>query len=58
MVTALIQAVTSEFLIAPDAVKLDNTGKELPEEVLPRDFLRSERQDEFVEFKAFICNVW
>ena len=58
MVTALIQAVTSEFLIAPDAVKLDNTGEEFPEEVLPRDFLRSERQDEFVEFKAFICNVW
>lgn len=58
MVTALIQAVTGKFLIAFDAVKLDNTGKELPEEVLPRDFLCPERQDEFVEFEAFIGNVW
>ena len=58
MVTALIQAVTSEFLIAPGAVKLDNTGEELPKEVLPRDFLRTERQDKFVEFKGFISNVW
>ena len=58
MVTALIQAVTGKFLIAFDAMKLDNTGKELPEEVLPRDFLCPERQDEFVEFEAFIGNVW
>ena len=57
MVTALIQAVTSEFLIAPDAVKLDNAGEELPKEVLPGDFLGSEGKDEFVEIEVFVSNV-
>ena len=57
MVTALIQPVTSEFLIAPNTVKLDNAGEEFPEEVFPGDFLCPERQDKFVELEAFISNM-
>ena len=58
MVTALIQAVTGEFLIAPNAVKLDNTGKELPEEVLPGYLFGSKGEHEFVEIEVFVGDVW
>lgn len=58
VVTALIQAVTGKFLVAFEAVKLDNARKKLPEEVLPGNFLRAQRQDELVELEALICHVW
>ena len=48
MVTALIQAIPCEFLIASYAVKLDYTCEKFPEEVFPGDLLSPERQNKLV----------
>lgn len=58
MVTALIEAVTGKFLVAFETVKLDNACEKLPEEVLPGDFLRAQRQDELVELETLVSHVW
>ena len=57
METALVELVACEALIALDAVELNHTGKELPEEVPPRNFLGPQTQDKFVELEAFISDV-
>ena len=35
---ALVQTISSELLVASDAMKLDDAGKKLPEKVSPRSF--------------------
>ena len=57
MVAALVQSIAREFLVALNAEELNYTGKKLPEEVLPGDFLGSEREDEFIEVEIFVGDM-
>lgn len=57
MIATLVEFITGEFRVAGLALELDNTGEELPEEVTPRDLLRSEAQHKFVEFEGLVCHV-
>ena len=57
MVVAMVDLVTRESLVAIYAFEIKNAGKQLPEQVFPRDLFRSEAYHKFVELKVAVSYV-
>jgi len=57
MIIALVHLVACEAVSAGATLELKHAREEFPENVLPRDFRRSQAHNEFVELPRLVYNV-